>query len=70
MSKIVIDTSVIINGYITKQIESNIIKDTDIIIPVAVLDELQYQESQKKEKGFTGLNEIYTNVFICRFNLS
>ena len=58
MSKIVIDTSVIINGYITKQIESNIIKDTDIIIPVAVLDELQSQASQKKEQGFTGLNEI------------
>jgi len=58
LSKIVIDTSVIINGYITKQIESNIIKDTDIIIPVAVLDELQSQASQKKEQGFTGLNEI------------
>jgi len=58
LSKIVIDTSVIINGYITKQIESNIIKDTDIIIPVAVLDELQSQASQRKEQGFTGLNEI------------
>jgi len=58
LSKIVLDTSVIINGYITKQIESNIIKDTDIIIPVAVLDELQSQASQKKEQGFTGLNEI------------
>lgn len=58
MSKIVIDTSVIINGYITKQIESNIIRDTEIIIPAAVLDELQSQASQKKEQGFTGLNEI------------
>jgi len=58
LSKIVIDTSVIINGHITKQIESKIIKDTEIIIPVAVLDELQSQASQKKEQGFTGLNEI------------
>jgi len=58
LSKIVIDTSVIINGHITKLIESNIIKDTEIIIPVAVLDELQSQASQKKENGFTGLNEI------------
>jgi len=58
LSKIVIDTSVIINGHITKLIESNIIKDTEIIIPVAVLDELQSQASQKKENGFAGLNEI------------
>lgn len=58
MSKIVIDTSVIISGQITKQIESNIIHDVELIIPVAVLDELQSQASQKKEQGFTGLNEI------------
>ena len=58
MSKIVIDTSVVINGYITKQIESKNLKDSEIIIPVAVLDELQSQASQKKEQGFTGLNEI------------
>jgi len=58
LSKIVIDTSVIINGHITKLIESNIIKDSEIIIPVAVLDELQSQASQKKENGFAGLNEI------------
>ena len=58
MSKIVIDTSVIINGQLTKLIESSMIKDTEIIIPVAVLDELQSQAAQKKEQGFTGLNEI------------
>jgi ATPase len=58
LSKIVIDTSVIINGKITKLIESSMIKDTEIIIPVAVLDELQSQATQKKEQGFTGLSEI------------
>ena len=58
MSKIVVDTSVIVSGTITKLIESGIIKNSEIIIPVAVLDELQSQASQKKEQGFTGLNEI------------
>ncbi len=58
MSKIVLDTSVIINGQIIKQVESKTITDTEIIIPAAVLDELQSEASQKKEQGFTGLNEL------------
>ena len=43
MGKIVLDTSIIIDGKIAKQIESDVIKDVEIIIPVAVLDELQSQ---------------------------
>ncbi len=58
MSKIVLDTSVIINGLILKQVESESITNTEIIIPAAVLDELQSEASQKKEQGFTGLNEL------------
>jgi len=58
LSKIVLDTSVIINGLILKQVESKTITDTEIIIPAAVLDELQSEASQKKEQGFTGLNEL------------
>lgn len=58
MSKIVLDTSVIINGQIINQIESGNISDTEIIIPIAVLDELQSEATQKKEQGFTGLNEL------------
>ena len=58
MSKIVLDTSVIINAYISKQVESGTIKNTEIIVPVAVLDELQSEASQKKEQGFTGLKEL------------
>jgi len=58
LSKIVLDTSIIINGQITKQVESGTISDTEIIIPAAVLDELQSEASQKKEQGFTGLNEL------------
>ncbi len=58
LSKIVIDTSIIVNGQIIKQVESGILNDTEIIIPVAVLDELQSQASQKKEQGFIGLEAI------------
>lgn len=58
MNKIVIDTSVIINGQVTKQIQSGMLKDIEIIIPAAVIDELQSQASQKREQGFAGLEEI------------
>ena len=58
MSKIVVDTSVIINGQLNAQIESGYIKNLEIIIPQAVLDELQSQASQKREQGFIGLEEI------------
>jgi len=58
LSKIVLDTSVIINGLLVAQVESGNIRNYEIIIPQAVIDELQSQASQKKEQGFTGLKEI------------
>ncbi|MCE2504901.1 MAG: Flp pilus assembly complex ATPase component TadA [Nitrosopumilaceae archaeon] len=58
MSKIVVDTSVIINGQLIAQIESGSVRNSEIIIPQAVLDELQSQASNKKEQGFTGLEKI------------
>jgi ATPase len=58
LSKIVIDTSIIINGQLIAQIESGHIKNSEIIIPQAVFDELQSQASQKKEQGFIGLEGI------------
>ena len=58
MSKIVLDTSVIINGLFTSQVESGNVRNSIIIIPQAVVDELQSQASQKKDQGFTGLKEI------------
>ncbi|MFM8659130.1 MAG: PINc/VapC family ATPase [Candidatus Nitrosotenuis sp.] len=67
MPKIVADTSVIINGYITKQIESKSIQN-DLIIPVAALDELQAQASQGKEQGFIGLEEIKKIQKMCQQN--
>ena len=58
MSKIVADTSVIINGQLIAQIEAGSIKNSEIIIPQAVFDELQSQASSKKEQGFLGLEKI------------
>jgi ATPase len=58
LAKIVLDTSVIINGLFTAQLESGNIRNSEIIIPQAVIDELQSQASQKKDQGFSGLREI------------
>ncbi|QMU55389.1 MAG: ATPase [Nitrosopumilus sp.] len=58
MSKIVADTSVIINGNLISQIESGSIRDFEVIIPQYVFDELQSQASKKKEEGFIGLERI------------
>ena len=55
---LVADTSVIINGYLAEQIESGTIRDSDIIIPQAVFDELQSQASNHKQQGFIGLEQI------------
>ena len=55
----VLDTSIIIDGEITKMIDGGQIDPgSEIIIPLAVLDELQSQASSNKEYGFVGLNEI------------
>lgn len=68
MQKIVADTSVIISGYLTKQIELKQVQNVDIIIPIAVLDELQSQASQGKEQGFVGLEEIKKINTLCQQN--
>ncbi len=56
--KIVPDTSVIIDGRITAKIESGEFKGAEIIIPEAVVAELEAQANQGRETGFSGLNEL------------
>lgn len=58
ISKIVCDTSVIIDGKITEMIEKSEMKNVELIVPTAVLDELQSQASKGKEHGFVGLEEL------------
>jgi ATPase len=68
MSKVVADTSAIISGYLTKQLESKTLQGVELIIPVAALDELQAQASQGKEQGFVGLEEIKKIHKLCQEN--
>ncbi|HEY1211598.1 MAG TPA: PINc/VapC family ATPase [Nitrososphaera sp.] len=64
--KFVLDTSIIIDGEITKMLEACKIEEgSDIIIPLAVLDELQSQASTNKEHGFVGLEEIKKMRELC-----
>jgi ATPase len=56
--RIVPDTSVLINGTLSEKIAEGRIKNTTIIFPAAVIDELQAQASRGRETGFEGLGEI------------
>lgn len=58
MEKIVPDTSVIINGALTRLLESRNHEECEIIIPLAVIDELQAQASKGREIGIKGLEEL------------
>jgi len=52
------DTSVIIQGKLSEMIKLGKIKDCKIVIPIAVLDELQAQASKHRVEGFIGLREL------------
>lgn len=56
--KIVLDTSVIINGVVSRLIDSGELSNVIIIVPVAALDELQAQASKGRTEGMTGLSEL------------
>jgi len=56
--KVVPDTSVIIDGRITEMIEKGELEDATVIIPEAVVAELENQANQGKETGFNGLTEL------------
>ena len=56
--KIVPDTSIIISGDLELEIEKNEIKDAEILIPLAVIDELQSQASKHQAIGFIGLENL------------
>jgi len=56
--RIVPDTSIIIDRKLSELIKQGKLKDVEIIIPAAVLDELQAQASRGREIGFIGLDEL------------
>ncbi len=55
---IVPDTSVVIDGRITSMIKTGDYTGATIIIPEAVVAELEAQANQGREIGFSGLNEL------------
>jgi len=61
----VLDTSVIIEGIIPGIINDKIKAGSKIIIPIAVLDELQAQASTNKSQGVQGLLEIKKIRDLC-----
>lgn len=65
VTKIVPDTSVIINGILSKMIEKNELGDFELVIPLAALDELQAQASKGRDVGFIGLDELKKIRKLC-----
>lgn len=63
--KICVDTSIIVDGKISEMIKTGELENVEIIIPYAVLDELQAQASKGREPGFTGLGELKLLREIC-----
>lgn len=56
--KIVPDTSIIINGKFLRLLQEECFENCEIIIPVAVIDELQAQASKGRDVGFKGLEQL------------
>ena len=65
IGKFVLDTSVIIDGRVPDIIQDRIEQNSQIIIPIAVLDELQAQASTSKSYGIEGLLEIKKIREVC-----
>jgi len=56
--KIVPDTSVIVDGRITKIVQDQEFRGCEVIIPEAVIAELENQANKGRETGFNGLEEL------------
>ncbi|MEM1950946.1 MAG: PINc/VapC family ATPase [Candidatus Nitrosocaldus sp.] len=63
--KLVLDTSIIIDGRVSRMLEDGELSKCEMIIPIAVLDELQAQASLSREQGFIGLNEVKRLRELC-----
>jgi ATPase len=57
-SKLVPDTSVIIEGLLSKRIEKHQLKPREILVHEAVMAELESQANKNRETGYLGLEEV------------
>ncbi len=64
--KIVPDTSVIVDGRITKLVLGKDYNGCDVIVPKAVISELENQANKGRETGFNGLGELKELQKLCR----
>jgi len=62
---IVLDTSVIIDGIFGRLLESGEVKDVEVCVPYAALDELQAQASRNVDVGFIGLDNLKKIRLFC-----
>ena len=58
IESVVPDTSVIAEGLVTRYIKQGRIRPKKIIIPEAVVNELEHQANQGRETGYIGLDEV------------
>jgi len=58
LSKVLPDTSIIVQGKLSQLLEEGKLDGSEIIIPEIVMGELQAQAAKMKESGFLGLEEI------------
>ncbi|WP_423791919.1 PINc/VapC family ATPase [Methanocaldococcus indicus] len=56
--KICVDTCVVIDGRISEMIDKGILENSTIVIPEAVVSELEYQANKGREIGFKGIEEL------------
>jgi ATPase len=66
MMKIVPDTSVIVDGRITKIVLSKDYHGCEVIVPKAVISELENQANKGRETGFNGLGELKELQKLCK----
>ncbi|ADZ08871.1 PilT protein domain protein [Methanobacterium lacus] len=64
--KIVPDTSVIVDGRITKIVLDKDYHGCEVIVPKAVISELEHQANKGRETGFNGLGELKELQRLCR----
>ena len=68
--KLIPDTSVIIEGLLSKQLEKKEIKPQTIVIHEAFLAELEHMANENKSIGYMGLNEIQSLRKLTEVNFS
>jgi ATPase len=66
MMKIVPDTSVIVDGRITKIVLNKDYHGCEVIVPKAVISELENQANKGRETGFNGLGELKELQKLCK----